>query len=252
MASPGAPIVVVPTFNEAENLPLLVDRLWALPGEGVRLLVVDDGSPDGTGEVAEDLARRHAGRIFVIHRVGKLGLGTAYLTGFAQALRLDPSAIIQMDADFSHAPEAIPGLIEILTQADAAFGSRYVAGGRLDERWSAGRAALSRFGNWYARRILSLPLRDVTGGFRAWRPATLRGLPLDRIRSNGYVFQVEMAYVAHRLGFRIAERPIYFEDRRYGRSKMSFRIQVEAALRVWQVLITHRGLRGTSPRGDQP
>lgn len=243
MPSHGSPIVVVPTYNEAENLPRLVDRLWALPLTDIRLLVVDDGSPDGTGQAAEDLARRHPGRIVVVHRAGKLGLGSAYLAGFAEALRLDPAAVVQMDADFSHAPEEIPRLLEALEQADAVFGSRYVAGGRLDERWSAGRVALSRFGNWYARQILRLPLRDVTGGFRAWRATTLQGMPLDRIRSNGYVFQVEMAYVAQRLGYRIVERPIYFEDRRYGRSKMSFRIQVEAALRVWQVLIAHRGLR---------
>ncbi len=246
MDSPGSPIVVIPTYNEAENIPHLVERLWSLPVPSIRLVVVDDGSPDGTGAVAEELARRHAGRISVLHRAGKLGLGTAYLAGFAEALRLDPSAVVQMDADFSHAPEEIPGLLEALQQADAVFGSRYVPGGRLDERWSAGRVALSRFGNWYARQILRLPLRDVTGGFRAWRPATLRGMPLDRIRSNGYVFQVEMAYVAQRLGYRIAERPIYFEDRRYGRSKMSFRIQAEAALRVWQVLIAHRGVRPRS------
>jgi dolichol-phosphate mannosyltransferase len=246
MDSPGSPIVVIPTYNEAENIPRLVERLWSLPVPSIRLLVVDDGSPDGTGAVAEELARRHAGRISVLHRAGKLGLGTAYLAGFAEALRLDPSAVVQMDADFSHAPEEIPGLLEALQEADAVFGSRYVPGGRLDERWSAGRVALSRFGNWYARQILRLPLRDVTGGFRAWRPATLRGMPLDRIRSNGYVFQVEMAYVAQRLGYRIAERPIYFEDRRYGRSKMSFRIQGEAALRVWQVLIAHRGVRPRS------
>lgn len=243
MPSHGPPIVVVPTYNEAENLPRLVDRLWALPLTDIRLLVVDDGSPDGTGQAAEDLARRHPGRIVVVHRAGKLGLGSAYLAGFAEALRLDPTAVVQMDADFSHAPEEIPRLLEALEQADAVFGSRYVAGGRLDERWSAGRVALSRFGNWYARQILRLPLRDVTGGFRAWRATALQGMPLDRIRSNGYVFQVEMAYVAQRLGYRIVERPIYFEDRRYGRSKMSFRIQVEAALRVWQVLIAHRGLR---------
>jgi dolichol-phosphate mannosyltransferase len=243
MGAVGTPIVVVPTFNEVENLPRLVDRLWALPLVGVRLLVVDDASPDGTGQRAEDLARQYSGRVLVQHRRGKLGLGTAYLSGFRQALELDPSAIVQMDADFSHAPEEIPGLVGSLAEADAVFGSRYVPGGRLDERWSAGRMALSRFGNWYARRILGLEIRDVTGGFRAWRPATLRAMPLDRIRSNGYVFQVEMAYVARRLGFRIVERPIYFEDRRYGRSKMSFRIQVEAALRVWQVLIAHRRLR---------
>ena len=249
MAAHGTPIVIVPTYNEAENLPRLVDRLWALPVAGIRVLIVDDGSPDGTGEVADDLARRHAGRLMVVHRIGKLGLGTAYLKGFAEALRLDPSAVVQMDADFSHAPEAVPELLQALEQADVAFGSRYVPGGRLDERWSAWRVALSRFANWYARQILSLPLRDITGGFRAWRPATLRGMPLDRIRSNGYVFQVELAYVAQRLGYRIVERPITFEDRRYGRSKMSFRIQVEAALRVWQVLIAHRGLWPRPPAG---
>ena len=179
----------------------------------------------------------------MLHRPAKLGLGTAYLAGFAEALRRDPSAVIQMDADFSHAPEELPGFLAGLVDADAVFGSRYVPGGHLDERWSAGRVALSRFGNFYARAILRLPMRDVTGGFRAWRPETLRGLPLDRIRSNGYVFQVEMAYAAHRLGYSIAEVPITFIDRRYGRSKMSFRIQMEAALRVWQVLFSHRGLR---------
>jgi dolichol-phosphate mannosyltransferase len=249
MAQP-TPIVVVPTYNEAENVPRLADRLWSLPPPLLRLLIVDDGSPDGTGEVADDLSRRHPGRIHVLHRAGKLGLGTAYLAGFGEALRLEPSAIIQMDADFSHAPESIPMLLAALGEADAAFGSRYVPGGRLDERWSPARVALSRFGNWYARQILRLPTRDVTGGFRAWRPATLRGMPLERIRSNGYVFQVEMAYVAHRLGYRIVERPIYFEDRRWGRSKMSFQIQVEAALRVWQVLLAHRHLRPTpAPEG---
>lgn len=235
--------IVIPTYNEAENLPRLADHLWGLPGLSTRLLIVDDGSPDGTGAIAEDLARTRPGGISVIHRPGKLGLGTAYLTGFARALASSPDAVVQMDADFSHDPAVVPDLVDALKGAAAAFGSRYIPGGRLDERWSASRVALSRFGNFYARTILRIPVRDVTGGFRAWRPATLRAMPLDRIRSNGYVFQVEMAYVANRLGFPILERPIYFEDRRFGRSKMSFRIQVEAALRVWQVLWTHRGLK---------
>jgi dolichol-phosphate mannosyltransferase len=239
--------VVIPTYNEVENLPELARRLWALPLQPVHLLIVDDGSPDGTGEAAERLAAENPGRMTVLHRAGKLGLGSAYLTGFSRALESRPEAVVQMDADFSHAPEAVPGLVDALKGADAAFGSRYIPGGRLDERWSAGRVALSRFGNVYARAILRLPMRDVTGGFRAWRPATLRALPFDRIRSNGYVFQVEMAYVAQRLGFTIVERPIYFEDRRFGRSKMSFRIQAEAALRVWQVLVTHRRLRPPAP-----
>jgi dolichol-phosphate mannosyltransferase len=241
-------IVVIPTYNEADNLPRLAERLWSLPGPPFDLLVVDDGSPDGTGQKAEALASAHPGRISVLHRAGKLGLGTAYLTGFAEALRRDPSAVIQMDADFSHAPEELPGFLEALEHADAVFGSRYIPGGRLDERWGVGRVALSRFGNFYARMILRMPIRDVTGGFRAWRAASLRAMPLHAIRSNGYVFQVEMAYVAHRLGYSIAERPITFIDRRLGRSKMSFRIQLEAAFRVWQVLWAHRGLRRSPKR----
>ena len=243
MSERSSAVVVIPTYNEAENLPKLAERLWSLPGTPFNLLVVDDGSPDGTGRVAEELAAAHPGRIWVLHRPAKLGLGTAYLAGFAEALQRRPSAILQMDADFSHAPEELPGFVAALGEADAVFGSRYIPGGRLDERWGVGRVALSRFGNFYARAILRLPIRDVTGGFRAWRPETLLGLPLDRIRSNGYVFQVEMAYVANRLGYSITERPITFIDRRYGRSKMSLRIQVEAALRVWQVLFAHRGLR---------
>ncbi len=249
MSERPSAIVVVPTYNEAENLPPLADQLWSLPGDPLHLLVVDDDSPDGTGRVAEELARAKPGRVSVLHRPGKLGLGPAYLAGFAEALRRGPPAIIQMDADFSHAPEELPGFLSALSQADAVFGSRYIPGGRLDERWGLGRAALSKFGNLYARAILRLPIRDVTGGFRAWRAETLLGLPLDRIRSNGYVFQVEMAYVAHRLGYSIVERPITFIDRRFGQSKMSFRIQVEAALRVWQVLMAHRGLRRSANRG---
>ena len=248
MSERPSAIVVVPTYNEAGNLPRLAEQLWALPGDPFHLLVVDDGSPDGTGQVAEELARTRPSRMSVLHRPGKLGLGPAYLAGFTEALRRNPSAVIQMDADFSHAPSELPGFRAALQAADAVFGSRYIPGGRLDERWGLGRAALSRFGNFYARAILRLPIRDVTGGFRAWRAETLLGLPLDRIRSNGYVFQVEMAYVAHRLGYSIVERPITFIDRRYGQSKMSFRIQVEAALRVWQVLLAHRGLRRPADR----
>lgn len=240
MTDPGGVVVVVPTYNERDNLPPLAEHLGALPIAGLHLLVVDDGSPDGTGRLADELAAARPDRVSVLHRPGKLGLGTAYLTGFAEALRRKPRAVVQMDADFSHDPQEIPGFLEALETADAVFGSRYIPGGRLDERWSRSRVALSRFGNWYARSILRLPLRDVTGGFRMWRAEALRRMPLDRIRSNGYVFQVEMAYAAQRLRLRLIERPITFVDRRYGRSKMSFRIQVEAALRVWQVLLAHR------------
>jgi dolichol-phosphate mannosyltransferase len=234
--------IVIPTYNEAENLPALARSLWELPLPGTRLLIVDDGSPDGTGELAEDLTREHPGQLGVIHRPGKLGLGSAYITGFRAALEAGAEAIGQMDADFSHSPHYLPGFLDMLELSDVVLGSRYVPGGSVDRRWGAGRKLLSGFGNAYARLILGLKVRDATGGFRVWRRETLLGMPLSRIRSNGYVFQVEMAYVAQRLGYVTAEAPIYFEDRRIGQSKMSSGIQIEAALRVWQVLWTHRHL----------
>jgi dolichol-phosphate mannosyltransferase len=234
--------IVIPTYNEAENLPALAGAVWRLPLPGTRLLIVDDGSPDGTGELAENLAGEHPAQLSVIHRPGKLGLGSAYITGFRAAIDAGAEAIGQMDADFSHSPHYLPGFLDMLELSDVVLGSRYVPGGSVDRRWRAGRRLLSGFGNAYARMILGLRVRDATGGFRVWRRETLLGMPLDRIRSSGYVFQVEMAYVAQRLGFHIAEAPIYFEDRRIGRSKMSFRIQSEAALRVWQVLWMHRRL----------
>ncbi|MEW6568171.1 MAG: polyprenol monophosphomannose synthase [Chloroflexota bacterium] len=234
--------VIIPTYNEAENLQPLTAELWALPIDDLRVLIVDDDSPDGTGRLADELATRNPGRMGVIHRQGKLGLGTAYITGFREALAQGAQAVAQMDADFSHRPGYLPGFLEALETYDAVFGSRYVAGGQLDERWGAGRVLLSWFGNAYARTILGLSVRDATGGFRLWRRETLLGMPLERILSNGYVFQVEMAFVARRLGYHIQELPIYFEDRRIGKSKMSFRIQAEASLRVWQVLLAHRHL----------
>ncbi len=235
--------IVIPTFNEAENLPTLAEQLWSLPLAGLRILIVDDGSPDGTGDVADRLARAHPGKMDVVHRAAKLGLGSAYITGFRRALEAGAEAVVQMDADFSHSPSYLPGFADALELADAVFGSRYVPGGRIDERWSWQRLLLSSFGNAYARMILGLNVLDATGGFRAWRRETLLGMPLEHIRSNGYVFQVEMAYVAQRLGYEIAEVPIYFPDRRIGQSKMSFQIQAEAAVRVWQVLWTHRDLK---------
>jgi dolichol-phosphate mannosyltransferase len=241
--------VVIPTYNEADNLAALTAELWALALPGLRLLIVDDESPDGTGDLAEELAGRQPDRMSVIHRKGKLGLGTAYITGFKQAIQDGAEAIAQMDADFSHSPTYLPDFLDQLDQDDAVFGSRYVPGGSLDERWGIGRLLLSAFGNFYARTILGLNVQDATGGFRVWRRETLMGMPLNDIKSNGYVFQVEMAFVAQRLGYRPVEMPIYFEDRRIGQSKMSFRIQIEAALRVWQVLMMHRDL---TPQSRQP
>jgi dolichol-phosphate mannosyltransferase len=234
--------IVIPTYNEAENIPKLVAELFALPLPELSLLIVDDNSPDGTGQIAEDLGRQHQGRVQVMHRAGKLGLGTAYIQGFGRAIEQGAEAIGQMDADFSHPIEKIPELIAALQTNDVALGSRYVAGGKLDENWPLWRKSLSGFGNFYARTILWLPLRDVTGGFRVWRRRTLESMPLQRIRSNGYVFQVEMAYVANRLGFTFKEIPIYFADRRWGQSKMNFRIQLEAAMRVWQLPGMYRDL----------
>ena len=236
--------VVTPTFNEAENLPKLVSALFDLPIAGLKLLVVDDNSPDGSGQMAESLAEAHSGRIHVLHRAGKMGLGSAYVTGFRWALEDGAEAIAQMDADFSHPPELLVRLLETTQDCDVAMGSRYVRGGSVDRNWPTWRKALSAFGNIYARTILRLPVRDATGGYRVWRRNTLANMPLERVRSNGYAFQVEMAYLAHRLGFCFREVPFYFADRRWGKSKMSMDIQVEAAIRVWQILFEYYSLKG--------
>jgi len=234
---------VIPTYNEAENLPQITAALFELSIPGLNVLVVDDNSPDGTGQIAEELCVRHAGRVQVLHRTGKLGLGSAYIAGIRCCLAAGADAVGQMDADFSHPPEKIHNLLEALEGCDVAMGSRYIPGGSLDENWPLWRKGLSTFGNIYARTILGMPMRDVTGGFRLWRRSTLINMPLERIKSNGYVFQVEMAYVAHKLGFSFCEVPIYFADRRWGTSKMSLRIQIEAAFRVWQLLGMYDDLR---------
>jgi len=234
--------IVIPTYNEAVNLPILVEKLFNLPLTDLSILVVDDNSPDGTGNIAEELGKKYDGRVSVLHRAGKLGLGSAYIQGFQKAIQNGAEAVGQMDADFSHPPEKVVELVKALETCDMALGSRYVTGGKLDERWPLWRKALSGFGNFYARTILGLKLRDVTGGFRLWKSSTLNAMPLDRIRSNGYIFQVEMVYVATKLGFHFSEIPIYFADRRWGQSKMSIRIQLEAAVRVWQLPGMYRDL----------
>lgn len=234
--------VIIPTYNEKENLPLITARLMALPLPGLKLLVIDDNSPDGTGQVADELTAQYPGRVEVLHRSGKLGLGTAYITGFIKLLQTNVDAIAQMDADFSHEPEKLLEMVNALSEGDLVIGSRYVSGGSLDRDWPAWRKRLSRFGNEYSRVILGLKTQDVTAGFRLWKRVVLESIPLERIRSNGYIFQVEMAYVTSRLGFRIKEIPIYFAERKYGQSKMNLRIQVEAALRVWQLRSRYRNL----------
>ena len=235
--------VVLPTYNEAENLPKLVSALFSLP-LNVSLLVVDDNSPDGTGRIADDLSGQNASRFAVLHRSGKLGLRTAYLEGFQKAIVDGADAIVQMDADFSHNPTVLLEMKKQLASSDVIIGSRYVRGGSVDEQWPLWRKGLSAFGNFYARTVLGFPLHDVTTGYRMWRREALQGMPLERLRSNGYVFLVEMAYLAYCLGYRIQEVPIYFADRRWGKSKMSLKIQLEAAVRVWEVWWHYRDLRG--------
>jgi dolichol-phosphate mannosyltransferase len=178
----------------------------------------------------------------VLHRPGKEGLGRAYLHGFRVALEAGAEAIGQMDSDFSHPPEKIPEMVAALAHYDLVTGSRYTKGGSVDRDWPRWRKGLSAFGNYYARTILGLPVRDVTGGFRLYRRETLQNMPLHRIRSNGYVFQVELAYLSYLCGFKFFEVPIYFADRKWGESKMSLRIQLEAAVRVWQVKFAYRDL----------
>lgn len=239
--------IVIPTYNEAKNLPGLVSAIFSLPLD-TSLLVVDDNSPDGTGRIADALAEEHPGRLNVLHRTGKQGLSSAYLQAFSILLNSPTSVIVQMDADFSHDPKVLVDMAEQIETCDLVLGSRYIPGGSTDLQWPAWRKALSAWGNFYARTILGMPIRDVTGGFRMWRKGTLQEMPLKRIRSGGYIFLVEMLYLAYCLGFKIGEVPIYFADRRWGKSKMSFRIQVEAAVRVWHVLWDFRDLRHKGPK----
>lgn len=237
-------MVVIPTYNEADNVPLMAEALFSLDVPGLELLIVDDASPDGTGEVAEKLKAEYPGRLHVLHRPGKLGLGTAYVTGFRYALEHGADYVVQMDADFSHDPHDVPRLLSHLDAYDVVVGSRYVPGARLDERWGWGRRFLSWWANSvYTRLILGTRTRDATAGFKAWRRQTLEAIDLSRIRSNGYVFQVEMTYVTEKMGFHILEIPIYFEDRRIGRSKMSIPVKLEAAWRVWELRWRHRHVR---------
>lgn len=240
-------VVIIPTYNEAENLPKMVSALFALPLD-LSILVVDDNSPDGTGQIADDLASAHPGQVNAMHRPGKLGLSSAYLQAFQKLLPTGVDAIAQMDADFSHDPKALVEMAERLETCDLVIGSRYIEGGSTDVQWPFWRKALSAWGNFYARRILGMSTHDVTAGFRLWRRETLQGMPLGRVKSTGYVFMVEMTYLAYCLQYRIGEVPVYFAERRLGTSKMSFKIQVEAAFRVWQVLWDYRDLHRRGQR----
>lgn len=249
--APSHIMVVTPTYNEAENLPRLVAALLALPLD-LRILVVDDNSTDGTGRIADRLASVAAGRIRVLHRPSKAGLRSAYLEGFRLAIESGADAVAQMDADFSHDPAVLIQMSARLAGCDLVIGSRYVPGGAVDRDWALWRKALSAFGNIYARLILGFDVRDSTSGYRLWRTETLQAMPLERVAATGYVFQVEMAYLAVGLGFRVCELPIYFPDRRLGRSKMSLGIQAEAAVRVLQVWWQYRDVHRSGGSGAAP
>jgi dolichol-phosphate mannosyltransferase len=226
-------LVIVPTYNERQNLPLLTDQLMQHPN--VRLLVVDDQSPDGTGEVADALAQRYAGRVEVMHRTGRRGLGRSYLDGFRKAVVENVEVVCQMDADFSHDPAQLPSLIAGVSRADLVLGSRYVPGGGV-VNWPIRRRLLSRFANGYIRTVTRLSVRDCTTGYRCWRLAALGALPLERIRSEGYSFLIETLFMAARSGARVAEVPITFVERRQGESKLSRGVIAESIWTPWRLI----------------
>lgn len=227
LTTPG--LVIIPTYNEAENIGHLLPQI--LDDARLSVLVVDDGSPDGTGQLVAAQAE-HNPRIHLIQRSGKQGLGTAYIAGFRYALERGAHYIFEMDADFSHDPRYLPDLLHAAeTTYDLVIGSRYIPGGGTTD-WGLLRQLISRGGNLYARLILGLPLADMTGGFRCYRRRALEAIALDRIRSNGYSFQIEMAYRVHQAGLRVGEIPIIFPDRRVGASKMNRQIVIEALINV--------------------
>jgi dolichol-phosphate mannosyltransferase len=226
------PLIIVPTYNERANLPLLLDQLLAIPS--VRILIVDDASPDGTGAIADQYASNNRARIQVLHRSGRRGLGLSYIDGMYLALRTDATHICQMDADLSHNPADIPRLLDASASADFVIGSRYIEGGRI-ENWPMHRRLLSAFANRYIRAITRMTIRDCTSGFRCWRREALERLPLASIRSDGYAFIVELAFDATRAGLRCAEVPITFVERREGASKLSGRVIIESAIVPWRL-----------------
>ena len=231
-------LFVVPTYNERENLPLLVREILAL--EGYRVMVVDDGSPDGTGAIADELAREFPERVEVLHRTEKRGLGRSYVEAFRLAVRRDVDLVCQMDADFSHDPKYLPALVESAAEYDVVIGSRYLNGISV-VNWPLHRLILSTFANRYVRAVTRLRPRDCTGGFRCWRREALARIPLEHIVSDGYAFMVEMLYEAARHGCRIGEVPIVFVERRMGTSKLSSGILMESIVMPWHLRLGRRG-----------
>lgn len=234
-------LIVVPTYNERDNVERVAAE-FLTPVEGTEILFVDDASPDGTGALIDSIAARDD-RVHVLHRAGKLGLGTAYIEGFRWALARSFGLVVEMDADFSHDPRYLPSIVRLAEDgADLVVGSRYVEGGGTIN-WGLGRQFISRAGGRYARMVLGFDVTDPTSGFVCYRRETLERLDLDAIRSNGYGFQIEMKYRAHRAGLRIVEVPIVFEDRRVGQSKMSGAIVAEALWMVWRLRLGRRHMQ---------
>jgi dolichol-phosphate mannosyltransferase len=235
--------LILPTYNEAENLEVIVRAALEVirhsASDGHRVLIVDDGSPDGTGAIADRLAAELPGEVEVLHRPAKSGLGRAYVAGFRRALDAGAGLVCEMDADFSHDPADLARLLDAAQDADLVLGSRYVPGGRV-EGWGLLRRVVSRWGCWYAQHVLGVGVRDLTGGFKCYRREVLEAIALDRVRSQGYAFQVELTYRAVRMGFRVREVPIVFRDRQVGTSKMSPRIALEAVWRVPQMRLARR------------
>lgn len=224
-------LVIIPTYDEAENLPRIVPRVLE-QDERIDVLVVDDASPDGTGALADGMAAENP-RVLVLHRPGKEGLGRAYLAGFEYGLEAGYDVLFEMDADFSHPPHALPGLIARFDAADVVIGSRYVDGRVTVSNWPMSRLLISYFGSRYARIITGMPVRDGTGGFNGWKREVLEKVGLERVQSNGYAFQIELKFRAWRAGFTLVESPILFTERDTGESKMSKKIVREAVWRVW-------------------
>ncbi|MEU8508539.1 polyprenol monophosphomannose synthase [Streptomyces brevispora] len=237
--TPPRIVVVVPTYDERTNLPVLVGMLMDPGLPDLRVLVVDDNSPDGTGEVADGLAARTGGVVGVLHRTEKDGLGRAYVAGISRALAEGADVVVQMDADLSHPVSRVPVMVDALFAEDAAvvIGSRHVAGGSLATEWPWHRKALSAWANFHVNAILRLRVKDATAGFKAWRASAPNAIDVPSVRSNGYSFQVEMNYRALRRGLRIVEVPIRFEERVSGESKLGLRVQIESALAPWKLLI---------------
>lgn len=242
-------LVLIPTYNERDNLPVLVRDLMAIAG--VSVMVLDDRSPDGTGEVADGLAREYPGRVEVLHRTGPRGLGVSYLDGFSRAIAGDADFICQMDADLSHDPKYLPELIAAAANgADLVIGSRYLNGISV-VNWPLRRIILSTFANFYIRTVTGLGLRDITTGYRCWRRQSLARLPLDRIVSDGYAFLLDITFMAAAAGLTIVESPIIFVERRQGASKLSSGVLIESLFTPWKLILRHGRIRWRRSSGSK-